>query len=462
MKKTNIYAAMIAITMVLSLASCAESAVSSDNTAETTTKTTADLSTEKVSGEKVAAGDTENADTEIKSAFTDDGDSLDIVSASFEGSTSGMLDTADMFSERDLEQTADLSEAEYITVSSNDTISITDGGVYVISGSAENCTIRVEADSQEKVQLVLDGVSITNEDFPAIYVVSADKCFITTAEGSENTLSVTGSFTADADTNTDAVIFSKDDIVFNGMGVLNISSAYGNGISGKDDVKFTGGSYNITSALDAVEANDSIRICGGTFDIISGKDGLHSENDEDDSQGYIYIAGGTFSIDAKSDAVQATTIAQIDGGSFDMTASEGIEATYVQINDGTINITASDDGINATNKSTAYDVAIEFNGGYTTIVMGQGDTDGVDANGSIIVNGGTIDVTAQMSSFDYDGTAEFNGGTIIVNGEEVSEIPVSMMGGGMGGHGGMMGGEMQEGMQGGMRGGRRGEMFSMT
>lgn len=461
MKKTNIYAAMIAITMVLSLASCAESAVSSDNTAETT-KTTADLSTETVSGEKVAAGDTENADTEIKSAFTDDGDSLDIVSASFEGSTSGMLDTADMFSERDLEQTADLSEAEYITVSSNDTISITDGGVYVISGSAENCTIRVEADSQEKVQLVLDGVSITNEDFPAIYVVSADKCFITTAEGSENTISVTGSFTADADTNTDAVIFSKDDIVFNGMGVLNISSAYGNGISGKDDVKFTGGSYNITSALDAVEANDSIRICGGTFDIISGKDGLHSENDEDDSQGYIYIAGGTFSIDAKSDAVQATTIAQIDGGSFDMTASEGIEATYVQINDGTINITASDDGINATSKSTAYDVAIEFNGGYTTIVMGQGDTDGVDANGSIIVNGGTIDVTAQMSSFDYDGTAEFNGGTIIVNGEEVSEIPVSMMGGGMGGHGGMMGGEMQEGMQGGMRGGRRGEMFSMT
>ena len=252
MKKTNIYAAMIAITMVLSLASCAESAVSSDNTAETTTKTTADLSTEKVSGEKVAAGDTENADTEIKSAFTDDGDSLDIVSASFEGSTSGMLDTADMFSERDLEQTADLSEAEYITVSSNDTISITDGGVYVISGSAENCTIRVEADSQEKVQLVLDGVSITNEDFPAIYVVSADKCFITTAEGSENTLSVTGSFTADADTNTDAVIFSKDDIVFNGMGVLNISSAYGNGISGKDDIKFTGGTYNIQSEKDSL------------------------------------------------------------------------------------------------------------------------------------------------------------------------------------------------------------------
>ena len=69
------------------------------------------------------------------------------------------------------------------------------------------------------------------------------------------------------------------------------------------------------------------------------------------------------------------------------------------------------------------------------------------------MNGGTINITAQMSSFDYDRTAEFNGGTIIVNGEEVSEIPQSMMGGGM--HGGMndnMNGEM--GGFGGGRGGR--------
>ena len=72
--------------------------------------------------------------------------------------------------------------------------------------------------------------------------------------------------------------------------------------------------------------------------------------------------------------------------------------------------------------------------------MGQGDTDAVDANGSIYVNGGTLNITAQMSSFDYDRTAEFNGGTIIINGSEVSEIPQSMMGshgGGFGGEGGL-------------------------
>jgi hypothetical protein len=47
-----------------------------------------------------------------------------------------------------------------------------------------------------------------------------------------------------------------------------------------------------------------------------------------------------------------------------------------------------------------------------------------------------------MSSFDYDRTAEFNGGTIIINGTEVSEIPQSMMGGGM--HGGMGGAAEEE------------------
>ena len=68
-----------------------------------------------------------------------------------------------------------------------------------------------------------------------------------------------------------------------------------------------------------------------------------------------------------------------------------------------------------------------------------------------------------MSSFDYDAKAEFNGGTIIINGQEVSEIPQSMMGGGMrGAMGGMRGSmngetnEMQGGMRDGMRGGKQG------
>lgn len=360
------------------------------------------------------------------------------VSASYSAYSGGILETEDVFTDRDLLQTPDLSEAQYLTASDGETLSITEAGIYVISGSAEDCTIRVEAADDAKVQLVLDGVSITNADFPAIYVISADKCFVTTTD-SENSLTVTGSFTSDGDTNTDAVIFSKDDLVLSGTGSLEITSNYGNGISCKDDLKITGGAYTITSAEDAVEANDSIAVCGGDFTIAADKDGLHCENDEDNSVGWIWIAGGSFNITAGSDGIQATTGLQIDDGQITVSASEGLEATYVQVNGGTVDISASDDGINATSKSSYMDVVAEFNGGEITIVMGQGDTDAVDSNGSIYVNGGTLDITAYTSSFDYDYTAQLNGGTVIINGSQVSEIPAGMMGGGMGFGGGMMG-----------------------
>ena len=368
-----------------------------------------------------------------------------LVTASYQANADGKIDTTDLFSKRDLEQSADLTDASTLTASDSETLNITAAGVYVLSGSAQNCTVVVNAAKEDKVQIVLDNVSITNSDFPVIYVVSADKVFVTST--GTNTLSVTGSFRADGDTNTDAVIYSKDDLVLNGTGNLSITSASGNGITVKDDLKVTGGIYTVTTALDAFEANDSISICGGSFTVQSNKDGFHCENDS--AEGTIYIADGSFTIQADSDGIQATSVLQIDGGSFDITSSEGMEATYVQINGGTISITASDDGINATNKCNgAYPVVVEFNDGDITISMGQGDTDAVDANGSIYVNGGTIHITAPTSSFDYDQSAEYNGGTIIINGEQVSEIPQSMMGGPGG-----FGGGFQPGQNGGQQGG---------
>lgn len=397
-------------------------------------------------GSKTNTESTSSADTKVKTAVVAEEKETGSLTQ-----LSNIEETEEAtYTKRDLEQTTDTSEAENITVSDNDTIDITEEGVYIISGTAENCTIRVEADENAKVQLVLDGVSVTNDDFPVIYVVSADKVFITTTDR-ENTLTVSGQFTADGDTNTDAVIYSKDDLVLNGTGTLNITSYYSNGITSKDDMKITGGTYNMQTALDAFEANDSISVYDGTFNITTNKDGFHCENDE--AEGTITISGGTFTINGGSDGIQACALLQIDGGTMDINASEGLEATYILINDGDISIYATDDGINASTNTNAYETAIEINGGNINVEVGQGDTDALDVNGSIYVNGGTINVTAQMSSFDYDKTAEFNGGTIIINGTEVSEIPQSMMGGGMGGNmGGEMGGNM--GGFGGGRGGR--------
>ena len=390
-----------------------------------------------------AASSTTNSEetaSSVESTSTDEGTSIESSSSGVTSSTENASSadsvseetaSSDLFSNRDLSQTADLSEAVYYEAADDTTITLTEAGVYVFSGSAENYTIIVEASDEDKVQIVLNSLSVTNDDTPVIYIKNADKTFVTTAEGTENTLTVSGSFTADGDTNTDAVIFSRDDLVLNGLGTLNISST-DNGISCKDDLKVTGGTINISCVSDALEANDSILVGGGTVNINSRKDGLHTENDEDDTVGYIVITGGTLNISASDDGIHATTYIQIDSGVLNISASEGIEATYIQINGGTIQIDASDDGINAGRKSTALSVAIEINGVDLTVNMGQGDTDGIDSNGDLIITGGTISVNAQ-SPFDYDGNCTYTGGTIIVNGTETNEITNQMMGGGFGG-----------------------------
>ena len=340
-------------------------------------------------------------------------------------SSSTQISSSDIFTDRDLEQSIDTSNATKYNVSDNKTITIDKEGIYVITGSAKNAQIVVNTDDESKVQLVLSDLGITNDNTPCIYVKNADKVFVTLT--GSNYLTVNNTFTADGETNTDAVIFAKDDLVINGTGTLKVSST-DNGITSKDDLKITGGTISIDCTSDALEANNSIAISDGDITINTKKDGLHAEYDEDDSVGYIYISGGSINITASDDAIHATTTIQIDGGKITTNSKEGIEGTYIQINDGTINIKASDDGINAGAKSKSHTPTIEINGGEITIDMGNGDTDAVDSNGNIYINGGTLTINA-MSPFDYDGNAEYKGGKIIVNGEETNEITNQMMGG---------------------------------
>ena len=340
---------------------------------------------------------------------------------------------SELFTDRDLEQEADLSDAENIELKSGEDVTIDSEGVYVITGDATGVTIYVEAEDEDKVQLVLDGASIENESAPAIYVKSADKVFVTTTD-SENSLTVTGEFEADGDTNLDAVIFSKDDLTINGTGTLNITSS-DNAVSCKDTLKITGSTLNVDCEGNAFEAHDAIDIADGNIKVTGCNDGLHAEDSDDDSIGEINIIGGTIDITAADDAIHGTTTVTVDGGTFTLNAAECIEATVVEINGGDINIEASDDGINAANKSSTLSPSFTMNDGNLVIKMGAGDTDGIDSNGDIIVNGGTIDITGQ-STFDYDGKAEYNGGTIIENGEETNTISNQFGGMGPGGGGG--------------------------
>ena len=147
-----------------------------------------------------------------------------------------IYESSELFTQRDLEQNINTANATRYTVSDGKNINITTEGIYVISGSAKNVTIFVEAKDVDKVQIILENLSITNETMPVVYVKTADKVFVT--QTGNNSLKVTGTFAKDDTNNLNAVIFSKQDITFNGTGNLNIESSQ-NGITGKDDVKIT-------------------------------------------------------------------------------------------------------------------------------------------------------------------------------------------------------------------------------
>ena len=250
-------------------------------------------------------------------------------------SEAGSFSSADMFTERDLAGTYEESGAVYVTLSDDgitgetagvaingQTMTITAEGTYIFSGTLSEGQIVVDADNA-KVQIVFDNVDITCASSAAVYVKSAEKVFVTLAEGSQNTLRNTDEYVAIDDNNIDAVIFAKSDLTLNGTGSLTIVSAEGHGIVSKDDLKITGGTYDITAAGHALSGKDSVRIADGTFILTAEKDGIHAENADDEEKGYIYIADGDFTITSDGDGMDASNIVQIEDGTFDITAGGG-------------------------------------------------------------------------------------------------------------------------------------------
>ena len=161
---------------------------------------------------------------------------------------------------------------------------------------------------------------------------------------------------------------------------------------------------------------------------------MKASNDTDLGKGQLTVTGGDITISTGDDAIKAEQKIWITGGTIDIVQSvEGIEAPVIVIDDGDITLAASDDGINASASEIVADgLSITINGGNLAIVMGQGDTDAVDSNGDLTITGGTLDITAQ-SAFDFDGAGSLSGGTVTVNGEQITELTNQMMGGPMGG-----------------------------
>lgn len=245
---------------------------------------------------------------------------------------------AQMFTDRDRKTEYDAQNAVQITLSgtsasatadgveiSGSTVTINREGTYFITGTLSDGKIVVEAGESDKLQLVFGGVNITSKTSAPLYILNADKVFVTLAEGTENALSSGERFVAVDENNIDGAVFSKQDLTFNGTGSLTITSPAGHGIVCKDDLVFAGGTYTVNAASHGLQANDSVRFTGAAMTIDAGKDGIHTENDEDAEKGFFYMSGGALNIEAEGDGISAAAFAQIEGGAIDILAGGGIE-----------------------------------------------------------------------------------------------------------------------------------------
>lgn len=177
-----------------------------------------------------------------------------------------------------------------------------------------------------------------------------------------------------------------------------------------------------------LKAGNEITINDGNIEISSTDDSIHSN-------GIIVINNGNIKAASGDDGIHADTNIAINGGNIDIVESyEGIESAYIEINGGEISVVSSDDGINVAGgndsssmnerpgKNNFNDVGssnrkLVINNGNISV---NANGDGLDANGSIYINGGNITVAGPTNSgngaLDYDGECVITGGNLIVYG----------------------------------------------
>lgn len=342
-----------------------------------------------------SSASTENsADTQTQTSQSTSEDTADI------SDTFGTYEKEDLNTEYDSDSsTVELSdnteEVEGVSVDGQ-IVTINQGGTYVLSGELTDGQVVVNVNEDAKVHLVLNDVTITNQQGPAILVEQAEKVVTTLASDTTNTLTDGDDYQLDGDeTEPDATFYSKEDLVINGDGELKVSGNYNNGIRSKDDLILVSGEYTVNAKNNALKGKDSVEILDGSYTLTTEEgDGIQSNNSDEEDKGHIAIDGGTFKITSGRDGVQAETDVSIQKAEITIKTGEnetsdeesykGIKAgNSLLIQNGAFKLTTADDSLHSDG-----DIAIK-DGEFT---LDSGD-DGIHADNDLTIDGGTINVT---------------------------------------------------------------------
>ena len=370
-------------------------------------------------------------------------------------STAATTGTSTYFEASDLTATYDESKASKIslqgttaTVSGDgvtvngSTVEITKAGTYIVEGTASKVQLKVAAGKEDEVQIVFKNATLKNTEAPLL-VDTAKKVILTLADGTKNEV-------ADESTSTvKGAIYSDSDLTINGKGSLTVNGNASNAIKSKDGIRIVDATVTTTAKKHGVAANDFVNVTGATLNLSADEDGIHSDNEDDVLLGNVYLTITNITVNAGDDGINASNTMLIDeGATIDVQKSEeGLEARLIHQVGGTITVKSSDDGLNAKdwtlessetqgpgqqtktvkaeaanakNLDQAGDVKIVIDGGTLTV---DAEGDGLDANGSIEINGGTVVVNGPTSganaALDYDDNGKLNGGTVLFvdNGE---------------------------------------------
>lgn len=334
----------------------------------------------------------------------------------------------------------------------DNTLSITKGGTYYLTGTLSDGKIYVNsADEEKKVKLIFASLNVNcTTDAPLYIENSPDETVIILQKDTQNYLSDTSRTVAEGVTDyATAVIYSKDDLQLEGEGSLTVNGNFGKGIFSKNDIDIRGGNISITCVDDGIRGKDSVEIETGVINITSGGDGIRTSEETEADKGNIEIEGGTLNITSSLDAIQATGDITINGGSFTFQTAGGSTENYSYQYQGMQNppggnrqnplgfgnrpdssIYEEIESDTPSTKGIKSDKSITVNGGsfnlnclddtihapYVTVSAGDlrlaSDDDGIHGDENVTISGGSVVITNSYESIEGR-TINIHGGKIL-------------------------------------------------